>query len=240
VDEINARMIDIFPGKAMVFYSFDSVDDDECNNYPQDFLNSITPNGLPPHELSIKINCPLILLHNLDPRSGLCNGTHLVVRAVDKHILDAEIVNGTHAGDRAFIPRILLSPSEDLSIPFKSKRKQFPVRLSFVMTINKAQARQCQLLVYIYRNQSFHMGNYMLLYRGVCLEDPPGFYVNLARKLIPKAIALKILCILTSFELDGVRISFYILFVNRLVIFRFIELYCFIKFHFCYQTSLVT
>jgi hypothetical protein len=97
VDEINARMIDRFPGKATVFYNFDLVDDDERNNYPQDFLNSITTNGLPPHELRMKINCPLILLCNLDPHSGLWNGTHFVVTAVDKHILDAEIVNGTHA-----------------------------------------------------------------------------------------------------------------------------------------------
>jgi ATP-dependent DNA helicase PIF1 len=139
VDEINATMIDRFPGKATMFYSFDSVDNDECNNYPQDFLNSITPNGLPSHELRIKINCPLILLCNLDPHSGFCNGTRLVVRAVDKHILDAEIVSGTHARDRVFIPRIPLSSSKDLSLPFKFKRKQFPVHLSFTMTINKAQ-----------------------------------------------------------------------------------------------------
>jgi ATP-dependent DNA helicase PIF1 len=104
-------------------------------------LNSITPNGLPSQELRIKINCPLILLHNLDPHSGLCNGTHLYVRAVDKHILDAEIVNGIHVGDRVFIPRIPLSPSEDLSLPFKFKRKQFLVRLSFAVTINKAQGQ---------------------------------------------------------------------------------------------------
>jgi ATP-dependent DNA helicase PIF1 len=138
VDEINVRMIDRFPSKAMVFYNFDSVDDDERNNYPQDFLNSITPNGLSLLKLRIKINCPLILLHNLDPRSGLCNETHLVVKAVDKHILDVEIVNSTHAGDKVFIPRILLSPSEDLSLPFKFKSKQFPVCLSFTMTINQA------------------------------------------------------------------------------------------------------
>jgi ATP-dependent DNA helicase PIF1 len=99
------------------------MDDDECNNYPQDFLNSITPNGLPPHELRIKINCPLILLCNLDQCSGLCNRTHLVVSAVNKHILDVEIVNGTHAGDRVFIPMILLSLSEGLSLSFKFKRK---------------------------------------------------------------------------------------------------------------------
>jgi ATP-dependent DNA helicase PIF1 len=63
----------------------------------------------------------------------------LVVRVVNNHILDAEIVNGTHAGDRVFIPRIMLSPFEDMSLPFKFKRKQFPVHLSFTMTINKAQ-----------------------------------------------------------------------------------------------------
>jgi len=54
VDGLNARMIDIFSGKEKVFYSHDSVDDDSNNNYPLDFLNSITPNGLPPHELRIK------------------------------------------------------------------------------------------------------------------------------------------------------------------------------------------
>ena len=114
------------------------MDDEECNTYPQDFLNSITPNVLMPHELRIKINCPLILLCNLDQCSGLCNRTHLVVSAVNKHILDVEIVNGTHAGDRIFIPRIMLSPSIDLSLPFKFKRKQFPMCVSFAMTINKA------------------------------------------------------------------------------------------------------
>ena len=54
VDGLNASMIDMFIGKEKVFYSHDSVDDDSNNNYPLDFLNSITPNGLPPHELRIK------------------------------------------------------------------------------------------------------------------------------------------------------------------------------------------
>jgi hypothetical protein len=52
----------------------------------------------------------------------------------------------------------------------------------------------------------------MLLYREVCLEAPPGFYVNLVRKSIPNAIALGILCILTSLKLDAFYISFDVLF----------------------------
>ena len=55
-------MIDRFSSKEKIFYSHDSVEDDSRNHYPLDFLNSITPNGLPPHELKIKMNCPVILL----------------------------------------------------------------------------------------------------------------------------------------------------------------------------------
>ncbi|TVU02823.1 hypothetical protein EJB05_51671, partial [Eragrostis curvula] len=141
VDQLNYKMIEMFSGPSKVFYSFDSVEDDQTNNYPIDFLNSLTPNELPPHELKIKINCPLIFLRNLDPHHGLCNGTRLVVRGFQNNAIDTEIVGGQHAGKRVFIPRIPLLPSEDLTLPFKFKRIQFPVRLSFAMTINKAQGQ---------------------------------------------------------------------------------------------------
>ena len=51
----------------MVYHSFDSAVDDPHNYYPSDFLNTLTPNGLPPHLLKLKINCPVILLRNIDP-----------------------------------------------------------------------------------------------------------------------------------------------------------------------------
>ncbi|XP_039815157.1 uncharacterized protein LOC120678064 [Panicum virgatum] len=46
-------LIDQISREQKIFYRFDSVDDDSRNNYPLDFLNLITPNGLPPHELKV-------------------------------------------------------------------------------------------------------------------------------------------------------------------------------------------
>ncbi|ONL92436.1 hypothetical protein ZEAMMB73_Zm00001d027245, partial [Zea mays] len=141
VDMINVKMIDRFQGEHMVYHSFDSATDDPHNYYPPEFLNTLTPNGLPPHVLKLKIGCPVILLRNIDPANGLCNGTRLVVRGFQRNSIDAEIVLGQHVGKRIFLPRIPLCPSDEEMFPFQFKRKQFPVRLSFAMTVNKAQGQ---------------------------------------------------------------------------------------------------
>ncbi|XP_073362201.1 uncharacterized protein [Aegilops tauschii subsp. strangulata] len=126
VDKINLKMIDRFQGEEMVYHSFDSVEDDPHNYYPPEFLNTLTPNGLPPHMLKLKKNCPIILLRNIDPANGLCNGTRLVVRGFQKNAIDAKIVVGQHFGMRVFLPRIPLCSSDDDMFPFSFKRKQFP------------------------------------------------------------------------------------------------------------------
>ncbi|KAL5647568.1 hypothetical protein ACJX0J_041923, partial [Zea mays] len=40
----------------------------------------------------LKIGCPVILLRNIDPGNGLCNGTRLVVRGFQRNSIDVEIV----------------------------------------------------------------------------------------------------------------------------------------------------
>lgn len=59
----------------MIYHNFDIVVDGPNNHYPPEFLNSLTPNGLPSHILKLKVNCPVILLRNLDLLNGSCNGT---------------------------------------------------------------------------------------------------------------------------------------------------------------------
>jgi ATP-dependent DNA helicase PIF1 len=60
-------MINKFQGGEVVYHSFDEAVDDPHNYYPQEFLNTLTPNGIPPHVLKLKIDCLVILLRNLDP-----------------------------------------------------------------------------------------------------------------------------------------------------------------------------
>ncbi|XP_042972733.1 uncharacterized protein LOC122304524 [Carya illinoinensis] len=98
VDEINALLIHRFPGELKRYYSFDEAIDTSEQSIMEDFLNTLTPNGLPPHELLLKINCPIMLLRNINPSEGLCNGTRLICLAFDQNVIDAKIAVGHHSG----------------------------------------------------------------------------------------------------------------------------------------------
>uniref|UniRef100_A0A453IF08 DNA helicase Pif1-like 2B domain-containing protein n=1 Tax=Aegilops tauschii subsp. strangulata TaxID=200361 RepID=A0A453IF08_AEGTS len=172
VDKINIRMVERFRGEEVIYHSFDSAEDEPYGYYAPEFLNGLTPNGLPPHALKLKLKCPVILLRNIDPANGLCNGTRLVVRGFERNAIDAEIVIGQHAGRRVFLPRIPLSPSDNDMFPFKFKRKQFPVRLSFAMTINKAQGQTIPIVGVYLPNPVFSHGQlYVALSRATAKRN---------------------------------------------------------------------
>uniref|UniRef100_A0A8I6WZN8 ATP-dependent DNA helicase n=1 Tax=Hordeum vulgare subsp. vulgare TaxID=112509 RepID=A0A8I6WZN8_HORVV len=172
VDKINTRMIERFQGEEKIYHSFDSVEDDPHGYYAPEFLNNLTPNGLPPRALKLKINFPIILLRNIDPVNGLCNATRLVVWDFQRNTFDAEIVLGQHAGRRVFLPRIPLCPSDDDIFPFKFKRKQFPIRLSFAMTINKAQGQTIPVVGVYLPDPIFSHGQlYVALYRATAKRN---------------------------------------------------------------------
>ncbi|KAL4553839.1 hypothetical protein LXL04_040237 [Taraxacum kok-saghyz] len=47
--------------------------------YPPEYLNTLPIPGLPLHNLTLTINCPVLLMRNLDQGLGLCNGTRLFI-----------------------------------------------------------------------------------------------------------------------------------------------------------------
>ena len=81
-----------------------------------------------------------MLLWNLDVNRGLYNGTRLIIHNVYDHIIDAEVLAGSCKGKKVLIPKIKLAPS-DSGLPFILQRTQFPVRLSYSMTINTSQGQ---------------------------------------------------------------------------------------------------
>lgn len=113
------------------------MNQDENLNFPTEFLNSLNPPGMPSHELKLKIGSPVILMRNLNAPK-LCNGTRLCVKQILNNIIEAEVLTGKQKGNLVFIPRIPIIAND---LPFCFKRLQFPVRLAYSMTINKAQGQ---------------------------------------------------------------------------------------------------
>ncbi|KAL6143230.1 hypothetical protein ACLB2K_053925 [Fragaria x ananassa] len=191
VDMLNEKIIRMFPGEEITVYSFDSVEDDTRNLYQPEFLNSINAGGLPPHKLTLKTGAPIMLLRNIDPKLGLCNGTRLLCRGSYQNLIDAEILTGQFAGTRVFLPRIPLKSQETAALPFQLTRKQFPVKLSFSLTINKSQGQTIpQVGVYLPDMFSV-MDNCMWR----CLEEyrsqPQRLWLKKAPMLVKKACLLR-------------------------------------------------
>ncbi|XP_064643567.1 ATP-dependent DNA helicase PIF1-like [Lineus longissimus] len=177
--KLNKLILDKIPTTAQTYISSDSAiceDPTEQTHYPMEFLNSLTPTGMPPHILKLKVGAIIMLLRNLDIKGGLCNGTRLKVVALYPRTIHADIITGTHVNKRVFIPRIKLAPS-DANLPFTQQRHQFPIRLAYAITINKAQG------------QTFHT-------KGIYLPKPVfshgQLYVALSRTKSLSSITVQI------------------------------------------------
>lgn len=130
-------------GECHTYLSSDSIDDqsdEDQQNYSIEFLNELSPGGMPPHKLNLKIGAIVMLLRNLNTKRGLCNGTRLIVKELKPNLIIAEVLTGSAEGQIVFIPRIDLAPT-NTDLPFVLRRRQFPIKLAFAMTINKSQGQ---------------------------------------------------------------------------------------------------
>ena len=189
IDDLNTAILHRFPGQQQTFYSADAIETEPNNStdsdhVPVEYLRSITASGLPPSELHLKPGCSLILLQNLAPTRGLCNGTRLILRRATGHVLEVEIIGNQHNGEITFISRIGLTPSNETGLSFQLHRRQFPIHLAFALTINKAQGQTVRFVGVDLREPVFSHGQlYVALSRATsqkCIKLllPPTFPTN--------------------------------------------------------------
>ncbi|CAJ2653406.1 unnamed protein product [Trifolium pratense] len=146
VSGVNEYILDLIPSEEKVYLSYDSpcnqssFVDAPDNVHTPEFLNTIVSSGIPNHKVRLKIGVPIMLMRNMDQSSGMCNGTRLIVTKMGTYVIEGLIISGSHIGERVFIPRLSLIPS-DKRLPFRFQRRQFPISVCFAMTINKSQGQ---------------------------------------------------------------------------------------------------
>jgi hypothetical protein len=190
VAELNAHILGRLPGTLRTYRSIDSQDTDESSSsdlheLPVEQLQSIDLPSLPPSQLNLKIGAPVILLRNLCPQEGLCNGSRMVVTSLRTRCIEARLLGGDFDGQLRVIPRIKLSATDD-SLGIALSRKQFPVRLCFAMTINKSQGQSFHTVGLDLRTPVFGHGQF---YVGVSrTSSVEGLSILLPRESLSKTL----------------------------------------------------
>jgi ATP-dependent exoDNAse (exonuclease V) alpha subunit len=185
VRELNDLLLDMFPGEERIYLSADSIKSDSADEgdlnteIPPEVLASIDSASLPLAKLKLKVGAPVMLLRNLDPAHGLCNGTRAVITQMRDRVLQVRITTGDFKGQLALIPRISIESNPD-DFTFTLSRRQFPIRLCYAMTINKSQGQSVKILGLDLRSPVFTHGQlYVALSRCTSLSRlkvlfPPG------------------------------------------------------------------
>ncbi|KAK9051507.1 hypothetical protein SSX86_028134 [Deinandra increscens subsp. villosa] len=202
VYDINNLFISMIPGEEREYLSSDCICQSEdiqegadAGIYSPDFLNGLQLSGFPSHRLVLKVGVPVMLLRNIDKKNGLCNGTRLQIVYLGKRVTEAEIISGNNVGHRTFIPRISMSPS-DKNIPFKFKRRQYPIAVCFGMTVNKSQGQSLSIVGLYLKNPCFSHGQlYVALSRvksrdglKLLILDEEGNVTNKTLNVVYKSV----------------------------------------------------
>jgi PIF1-like helicase/Helitron helicase-like domain at N-terminus/Helicase len=172
-DEVNEEMIDRLIGLQHIYRSDDSVPQDR-KKIPIDVLNKQNPPGIPPHVLKLKIGAPIILLRTINKSAGLVNGARGLIVAMKPNSIQIQLLTGTKKGTLQTLFRIRLNTDPKTGAIFS--RTQFPIKLGFCITINKAQGLTIE-----------HVG--VLLNKEECFAHGQ-LYVALSRAKKPECIAV--------------------------------------------------
>jgi len=138
---------------------------------PQELINTLSHRSLPPHELKLRFGCRVMLLRILAVKSGLCNGTMMKVLQFYNNSIIVKILNGVRTGQVEYLFRVKLT-AQHRNYPVNLQRNQFPIHLTFSMTINKSQGQSFDRVgIYLDRGVFSHGQLYVALSRAKRKDD---------------------------------------------------------------------
>ncbi|ETN77280.1 hypothetical protein NECAME_11153 [Necator americanus] len=150
--------------------------------YPMEYLNTLKSMGMPPHELRLKEGATVTLLRNLDVLNGPCNVTRLRIETLGSNVFRCHFICGSRENQLAVIFRV--DNCWEKQLP---RRRQFPARLAFAMTINKAQGQSFDKVGVCLLEDVFSHGQlYVAFFR---VRSPPGLEVQTPHASSPPSLA---------------------------------------------------
>jgi hypothetical protein len=124
--------------------SFSEVDDEHgyiAKMLSVHTLNAFQKNGVPHHELILKVDNICIIIRSINGL-GIANNMRVRIIAIHAHIVEVCIIGREDAGGPPIcIPRIPFRFRLQYGESFQVTRIQFPLRLAYAMTFNKAQSQ---------------------------------------------------------------------------------------------------
>ncbi|KAH9510516.1 hypothetical protein DERF_009037 [Dermatophagoides farinae] len=84
------KNIKLIHGENAIYYSIDNIAENHSGlQFNVECLHAMNPQGYPRHKLELKVGSIIMLIRNVEPQSGLLNGTRLFVnrRSIEARIL---------------------------------------------------------------------------------------------------------------------------------------------------------
>lgn len=156
-EEINEHFMDKLPGETIHKFSRDTFKGDvplSIRAAAFDYLNNIRLQGMPPHDLALKVDMVCFLMRNISKKNKLNNGT--VVRIVE--ILSHTVLVYVFKTKKMhYIPKIYF----EANIPGSKmvvSRFQFPLCARYAMTQHGVQGKTLRRVLLDLRQQVFCHG----------------------------------------------------------------------------------
>lgn len=166
VDALNKKILKLLHGDTVTLHGVTRLAGRRSeveNLLTPEYLISLTSQGVPAHELKLKLNCLCMVIRNISVEDRLMNNTKVIVRGISRHLITVEILPERR---HLVIPRIVFHFIMRSGLVIE--RRQFPLRLCYAITVNKSQGQTLNKVCLDLREPPFAHGQ---LYVGATVSE---------------------------------------------------------------------